>query len=87
MNFPADTVSIANDDRIHPAFRRGFVAAEVARCAPRDLQQLMAADADVDSAFMAEICRVGSDRWLEVREQEGADHAAEVRADRLARWE
>lgn len=49
---------------------------------PRNLQQLMARDAQVDSAFMAEICKVGSERWLEVREQEGADHAADIRRER-----
>lgn len=49
---------------------------------PRNLQQLIAHDAEVDSAFMADICRVGSDRWLEVREQEAADHAADARAER-----
>ena len=49
---------------------------------PRNLTQLIAVDAGVDSAFMAEICRVGSDRWREIREQEGADHAADMRRER-----
>lgn len=53
-----------------------------ARHAPRNLQQLIADDAEIDSAFMAEICRIGSERWLEVREQEGADHAADQRRER-----
>lgn len=49
---------------------------------PRNLTQLIARDAQVDSALMAEVCKVGFERWLKVREQAGADHAAGVRPER-----
>lgn len=76
--------NLLENPQLSPAFRRVFSDPNppAPRRAPRNLQQLIAADADVDSEFMAEICRVGSERWMEVREQEGADHAADVRRER-----
>lgn len=60
--------------------------------APRNLAQfvavptildLIAADAGVSPLFVAAICRVGSERWHEVRDQETADQRAEEYAERI----
>lgn len=73
-------LALMRDPNLSRDFRRQFGPAAPA---PRDLQRLIAVDAQVDSAFMADICKVGAERWLEVREQEQADHAADVRREAL----
>ena len=64
--------------------------------APRNLAQsfavqsildLIAADAGINPLFAAAICRVGSERWHEVRDQEAADRAADMRRERDERGE
>lgn len=42
---------------------------------------LIAADAGISPEFAKQIAIVGSDRWLEVRDQEAADHAADARIE------
>ena len=47
-------------------------AAHAQRKPPRNLTELMARDAQVDSAFMAEICKVGSDLFGVVADEAAA---------------
>jgi hypothetical protein len=51
------------------------------------IPDLIAADAGVSPEFTAAIAQVGSDRWLEVRQTEGADQHREEYAERIERGE
>lgn len=48
---------------------------------PRNLTQLMARDAQVDSVFMAEICRIGSELFGAVADEAAAAQHSGVRPE------
>jgi len=80
--------AIAQDPNVSTAFRRLFVSPSkdildvaLGKAAPRRFT------GEPMTGFGDDIGTVGSDRWLDVRDQEGADHDREDRKAAIARGE
>ena len=81
---------IANDPNVAPAFRRIFTTPQRDVRDVRDVAHEKAAPRRFTGEPMTGfggIDEIGSDRYLEVRDQEGADHDREEQRSRIARGE